>query len=258
MNHNPFSRSDRPVPQPRSLNVWAAAALLFSGCSAFGLGGPQTYGVSDPPGLSPYQRSIQEPVAVDDSQLGPSSSIEPRSLYRPPSDMGLADSAGELPGDSYGEFSDGSASGPQLLPPTFDDVAPEADRSPETTSRADTLQPEAERGSGSSEVILKVTGPERRNVSEAAVFTVVIRGGAGLTASGLVIEADFDEGLTFPGHNEKRVRQPLGQLTAGGSREISLALTGRQAGRHCVRFSVLSDSGEVLVSRSSCVQFAAP
>lgn len=253
MNQNHSSRSDRSAPYCWMLPAWAAAALLFSGCSAFGVGGPQTYGVSDPPVLSPYNRSIQEPVPADDSQLGPASTIEPRSLYRPPTDIGPIAPVDELPADSSGQFSDEGTFGPQLLPPTFDDVAPEAERSLDGTSRA-----EAAPGTGRTEVILHVTAPERRNVGEAAVFTVVIRGGTGLEASGLVIEADFDEALTFPGHNEKRVRQPLGQLTAGGSREISLALTGRQAGRHCVRFSVLSGAGEVLVSRSSCVQFAAP
>lgn len=267
MTCKPGNRSSRYETQAVHARVTAATAMLLSGCAAFGVGSPAPFGFTPPPASTPDSGSgtDQLPTPAASDSLGDPTTIEPQSTFRPPLGNGAdltQPNTSDLP---LQPAPDSSIYGPELLPPTFDDVAPDAvpltPAEPRNSSPDEPAAPEVETArpqAAASNITLKVTAPERQAVGQNVVFTLVVEGGSQLKESALTVEASFDEGLKFPGHTEKRLRQPLGTLSAGGTREITLALKGISSGRQCCRFTVSDAAGNELSARSACVELIEP
>lgn len=88
---------------------------------------------------------------------------------------------------------------------------------------------------------LDVVGPDRRQVGAGATFQVTIRNNGEVPADQVVVTCEFDEALTFGDSKDREVRQRLGRVAAGETKELSLTLVAETAGKHCARFALKAD-----------------
>ncbi|MGH7129300.1 MAG: hypothetical protein ACREIV_12080, partial [Planctomycetaceae bacterium] len=94
----------------------------------------------------------------------------------------------------------------------------------------------------------------RRQRGSAVTFSVEVANTGDEMLTGVVLEAEFDETLILPGHEETKVRQTLGPLAAGETKRAALTLSSDSVGRHCCRFTVQADGVEPR-SRTVCVDY---
>lgn len=207
---------------PRSKSRWSLPAgallgLLTAGCAGLRFGPPPE--VVDPPWLAPRCQPLFTPLP---SPAGPG----PRRQVPPPSTVPPAEGTAPVPGTEETIPSEG----PELIPQTG--VSPE------------------------SRLELDVEAPERVGVGGRVTFSLELTNRGTQTARDVVVLAEFDEALIFPGRPEKRVRREVGHLAAEQSREFALTLTGKRTGRHCARLTVMA-AGEEALWKSVCVRFVA-
>jgi uncharacterized repeat protein (TIGR01451 family) len=105
-------------------------------------------------------------------------------------------------------------------------------------------------------IVLTVTADNSAQVGNGVTFDITAHNPNDHAVTDVVIVADFDEALTFPGHPEKRVRRSLGTLAAGETRTFAVMLSSETTGRHCARFTVTADEIEV-ASKEVCVEYIA-
>lgn len=101
---------------------------------------------------------------------------------------------------------------------------------------------------------LEVRVAPRKQVGSGAVFQLTVRNSGGQPADEVVVESEFDSALYFPGQKTRKVRQSLGTLVAGESKEIALTLASDEVGQHCCRFAVTSNGTEA-IWKSVCVEY---
>jgi uncharacterized repeat protein (TIGR01451 family) len=105
-------------------------------------------------------------------------------------------------------------------------------------------------------IVLTVTADKSAQVGNGVTFDIVARNPNAHAVTDVVVVADFDEALTFPGHPEKKVRRSLGTLAAGETRTFAVMLSSETTGRHCTQFTVTVDEIEV-TSKLVCVEYIA-
>ncbi len=108
----------------------------------------------------------------------------------------------------------------------------------------------------SASLKLTVQTAPRKQIGSGATFQVTVRNVGDRDAEDVVVEADFDEALVFPGRREKRIRQSLGRIAAGDSRNVAVMLVSDKQGSHCARFT-LTARGQEAAWKSVCVEFVA-
>ena len=91
---------------------------------------------------------------------------------------------------------------------------------------------------------LEVLVAERKQVGSGVTFRLVIRNAGDEAADDVAIDSEFGEALVFPGQRDKKVRQNLGRLTPGETKEVALTLVSDEIGRHHCRFTVTSQDVE--------------
>lgn len=101
---------------------------------------------------------------------------------------------------------------------------------------------------------LEVKGPEQKMVGEVSVFEITLRNTGDQRALDVVIESRFEDGLIFPGSNDKHVNQTIGTLSAGESRNLKLSLRSDRAGHHCVEFSLKAKDAKP-ITKKVCVEY---
>ena len=101
---------------------------------------------------------------------------------------------------------------------------------------------------------LTVGAPERKQVGSGASFLLTVKNSGDETAENVVVDCDFDDNLVFPGSDEKQIKQTLGRLVPGETKEVGLTLVSDQLGKHSCRFTVTSDDLEK-VWKSVAVEF---
>jgi hypothetical protein len=213
--------------------LWCAigAALvvtLLAGCVTFEPVGYGSRQASDPPFLSPYQRPLNSPQPQVAPVPQPNELI-PTPTYKPPLEA------------------------PEEIAPAPDSGVPPADATDEGLFEGPEIVPFG--GTAAPVLELDVQAQEQQKLGEPVKFTVTLRNGGAEPIDGLAITVEFDDGLVFPGREEKMFRQVLGSLDKGESRELPLTLVSQSAGRQCATFSVSADDRE-LASEQVCVEFA--
>ncbi|MFM9965235.1 MAG: hypothetical protein ACKV2Q_28895 [Planctomycetaceae bacterium] len=108
-----------------------------------------------------------------------------------------------------------------------------------------------------SALSVDVRGQRQRPLGGTATFDVVVRNNGTETINGVLVNAEFDETLVFPGRIEKRLKRDLGQLSPGQSRDMRLKLTSNQLGRQSCRFSVTAE-GVAAIEQAVTVEFINP
>jgi hypothetical protein len=225
-----------PTMSNRHRNLWRdlaaiSLALTVVGCVSFEPAGYGTHQASDPPYLSPYQRPLTGPTP----QLPPGQSpgeLVPTPSFKPPELEAPLESE-PLPGPNDSEVIPlEEFEGPSIVP--FGT----------TPTPAPTIALE-----------LSVDVEERHKTGEPVKFTVKIRNAGAQAVANVAISAEFDETLVFPGREEKMVRQSLGTIAAGATRELPLTLVGQSTGRCCTEFLLTADDKE-LASKSVCVELS--
>ncbi|MBT6154630.1 MAG: hypothetical protein HOL01_22800 [Planctomycetaceae bacterium] len=105
-------------------------------------------------------------------------------------------------------------------------------------------------------VVLSIDAAKTAQIGNGVTFNIVARNPNDYPVTDVVVVADFDEALTFPGHPEKRVRRSIGTLAAGETRDFAVMLTSKATGRHCVRFTATVDEIDA-DSKEVCVEYVA-
>ena len=100
---------------------------------------------------------------------------------------------------------------------------------------------------------LAVDAPKRKQVGSAIEFRIGVWNRGESVVEDLAVEVEFDAALVFPGRPERRVSQPLGRLSPGEHREVTLTLAAEETGRHCARFLVTAGGAES-AWKSVCVE----
>ncbi len=90
---------------------------------------------------------------------------------------------------------------------------------------------------------LDVVGPDRRQIGAGATFQVTIRNNGEVPADNVVVTCEFDEALAFGDSKDREVRQRLGRVAAGETKELSLTLVADIPGKHCAQFALKADDG---------------
>jgi hypothetical protein len=101
---------------------------------------------------------------------------------------------------------------------------------------------------------LTVDAPRLKQAGSGAEYHLSVHNPGISVARNVTIECRFDELLIFPGKEDKRAIQKLGNLAAGETRQVDLTLASDDVGRHCCDFAVLSE-GHESVWKSVCVEF---
>ncbi|GEM_PF-2221196 len=206
-----------PLATIRQLVLFAVPALLCaSGCTSITTTSMMPVQVDDPVQLSPNLMPLNDPLA-DRSRGVSVYGYRPRITNKPIR-------RGPERIDRIER-----ANGPQLAP-----VEPSPVRS----------------------VVLSVDADKTAQVGNGVTFNIVARNPNDYPVTDVVVVADFDEALTFPGHPEKRVRRSLGTLAADETREFAVMLTSETTGRHCVRFTATVDEIDA-DSKEVCVEYIA-
>jgi hypothetical protein len=105
-----------------------------------------------------------------------------------------------------------------------------------------------------AEIDLQIDVADRTQVGSAATFNITVRNLTDQPVENVIIEADLDRPLVFPGHREKRIRRTLGTIAPTASREIKVILTSDKQGTHCARFTV-TVAGEEAAWKEVCVKY---
>lgn len=103
---------------------------------------------------------------------------------------------------------------------------------------------------------LQIDVPNLIQVGSGVTFNITVRNPTNQPIKNVIIEADLDRPLVFPGHLEKRVRRSLGTIAPSASREIKVMLTSDKQGTHCARFTVTA-GGEEVAWKEVCVKYVA-
>lgn len=111
-------------------------------------------------------------------------------------------------------------------------------------------------GGSTARTRVKVTiaASERVQVGGVVTFGIAVSNRSNRPLANVVIEADFDAALVFPGRPEKRIRRSLGDMQAGETREVAVVLNSDEPGVHCARFLV-TVAGEEAAWKETCVTY---
>jgi hypothetical protein len=117
---------------------------------------------------------------------------------------------------------------------------------------------------------LDVIGPDRRQAGAGATFKVTIRNEGTDPVDQAIVACEFDPALRFGDSEDREVRQRLGRIAAGETKELLLTLVAETPGRHCARFALKADAeglspgasgssspGSPRHSATSCVEYVA-
>ncbi|MEX0715037.1 MAG: hypothetical protein WD066_00540 [Planctomycetaceae bacterium] len=217
--------------------VLLASLALGSGCTGTNVTAFRVPNVTDPPYLAPERQALR-PVTPANPRI---------DLGAPASGVpGLAPPSGELP----------ELIVPDLEPFPFDD----SNSTPLPASPAPipgATGPQLPLGPilpTAAAIDVEITAPEAIQAGSGATYRLTIRNTSAEPLADVVLSAEFDDALVFPGREEKAAEQTLGTLAAGERKDISLTLVAGIAGRHCARFSVSIGRREA-VWKSVCTEF---
>lgn len=101
---------------------------------------------------------------------------------------------------------------------------------------------------------LIVKAPEHNLVGEVSVFELTVQNTGDQRATNVIVESRFEEGFVFPGSADRQVKQTVGTLAPGESRDLKLSLKSDKAGYHCVEFALLA-TGTKAVMKKVCVEY---
>ena len=111
--------------------------------------------------------------------------------------------------------------------------------------------------SSDSPLNLVVKAPRQRPVSGTVTFDIVVRNDSADPMANVLVNAEFEDALVFPGREEKQVKKNLGQLAPGQSREMRLTLSSNRLGQHECRFTVSADEIDP-IEQTTKVEFIDP
>lgn len=168
----------------------------------------------------------------------------PRTTERPALDRGPST-------DDGADARPNSATQPVL-------IAPPLPTPPEPPPRALTSQPgtgSVERVTGTAtkgagEVELTVTAPSRKAIGSYALIRIAVRNPNEKEVSPIFVQCEYDAGLEFVGIAKPGVKQDLGTIAGGETREISLSLLCKQLGPQNCRVKVTQFTGDQAVELS--------
>lgn len=214
----------------RSITGWQAPCLALDNGGAY-LHSPLPFTRSE----STVKSDLQEPAVVRNR-----SRVIPAPL---PTD----DSAGDRGVTGSGYRPDEEKAIQKLtkeLDETPSRVVPPREEGPRLVDRALKTQ-----------VDLDVHSQEALAVNDEVTFKVRLTNRGAEIARDLVIQCDFDEGLAFPGKEERGIIQRLGELSPGESREVELTLRAKSEGSQTALFTARSSTVDAItpVSRKLLV-----
>ncbi|MEX1096532.1 MAG: hypothetical protein WED34_10825 [Planctomycetales bacterium] len=199
---------------------------LATGCAGTGATAFRVPNVTDPPHLAPERRAFRPVTPADPGiALGaPSSSL--------PGDVPV------LP----------ELVAPDLEPPPLKETFP--------APIPDLQGPQFPSGPivPAARLELEVAAPPKSQVGSGATYRLTVRNPGDEPVYDVLLSAEFDDAIFFPGREEKGAEQTLGALAAGERKEVALSLSASQPGRHCARFSVKA-GGREAIWKSVCVEF---
>ena len=99
---------------------------------------------------------------------------------------------------------------------------------------------------GEQSLTLNVAAPKRAQVGSMVTYELTVENHADESATGVIVECEFDSPLSFPGSTEQKVRQSLGRIASNDRKQIRLTLVCDEAGRPAARFRVKSDDHPVI------------
>lgn len=187
------------------------------------------------------------------SAAGATTSPPPTTSITPPPEVA---STPAPPAAAESPQTDGDTAPRTLVTPNFGGVINE-DRDEDAFPRPELNTPEPRVASAPPEktspespadtanldrLSLDVIGPDRRQAGAGATFRVTIRNEGTDPVDHAVVSCEFDPALTFGDSPDREVRQRLGRIAAGESKELSLTLVAETPGRHCARFALKPDS----------------
>ena len=111
--------------------------------------------------------------------------------------------------------------------------------------------------SSDSPLNLIAKAPRQRPVGGTVTFDIVVRNDSTEPMANVLVNADFEDALVFPGREEKHVQKNLGQLAPGQSSKMRLTLTSNRLGQHECRFTVSADDIDPL-EQTKKVEFIDP
>lgn len=88
-----------------------------------------------------------------------------------------------------------------------------------------------------ADVQLDVTAVPEAQVNGEVSFKIRLTNTGGEAARDVVLQCDFDEGLAFPGREERGIIQRLGELAAGETKEVELSLLAKTEGERSALFT---------------------
>src|SRR5579863_90383 len=103
-----------------------------------------------------------------------------------------------------------------------------------------------------------VSGPSRKQVGGSATFHLTLTNSGDRPLEKLAVRCAFDDALVFAGSDKREVRQRVGRLSAGESKDLALSLSATSAGSHCCWFAVTQGDADAeieMVSKQVCVDF---
>ncbi len=100
----------------------------------------------------------------------------------------------------------------------------------------------------------EVKAPKHNLVGEVSLFELTLQNTGDQPAKNVMIESRFEDGFIFPGSDDRQVKQTIGTLAPGESRDLKLSLSSEHAGFHCVEFALLA-TGTKAVMKKVCVEY---
>ncbi|MCA9097924.1 MAG: DUF11 domain-containing protein, partial [Planctomycetaceae bacterium] len=97
-----------------------------------------------------------------------------------------------------------------------------------------------------TELQLSVESNETSPISGEVTFKIRLTNTGNHKARDIVIQCDFEEGLSFPGKEERGIIQRLGELDPGESREVELSLLAKSEGSPAAIFTARSSNVDAI------------
>ncbi len=231
--------------------IFCLTLALTSGCTTFAPMEPHPYGTNyqtNRPTVPPVENLNVEPGQPD---TVPEDMSEPPEIDSPPAPQLHPENDPEDKSDNV-EIPFGSMSN---KPHTFaepDERTTQKSKTPRIELQGPEMIPEDVLPDNAP--TLKVKYPGKLLVGAAATFQIEVTNPTNKEMTNLVIESEFSAGLVFPGHSDKRVRQTIETIPAGGRHELALTLIGVAPGRLCCHLDLRQD-GQLAASYNACVEY---
>lgn len=122
----------------------------------------------------------------------------------------------------------------------------ELDELPTTNVPPRSVGPALGKTDSTTELQLSVESNETSPISGEVTFKIRLTNTGNHKARDIVIQCDFEEGLAFPGKEERGIIQRMGELAPGESREVELSLMAKSEGSPAAIFTARSTNVDAI------------